>query len=252
MSVHETAGAGFERGADEYERGRPSYPQTAVEDIASALRLGPDLVVTDIAAGTGKLTRLLLPTGATVVAVEPVAAMRAMLSKTAPSAIPVAAVAEAMPFDDESLDAATVAQAFHWFEAEVALAEIARVLRPGGGMALIWNERDMAVPWQVELKQLMTRIAGTEMARYRSGEGVWERALAADARFTPVDHRRYANDVEMDRSTFAARISSTSYVSALDNAARIAVVDEALRLAPLGERIVEKYVTEVYLCSRTS
>ena len=98
-----------------------------MEDLAERLRLGPGRTVVDLAAGTGKLTRELVRTGAEVIAVEPLAEMRAELP---PEATALEGTAEAIPLGDGSADAVTVAQAFHWFDAEPALAEIHRVLRP--------------------------------------------------------------------------------------------------------------------------
>src|SRR5690606_25154234 len=130
--IPDAAAEGFGRGAEAYESARPSYPPDAVGEIATVCDVGPGRRVLDLAAGTGKLTRLLVPTGAEVVAVEPVAEMRAVLSAVLPGVEALDGTAEAIPLPDASVDAVTVAQAFHWFDPPVALAEIARVLRPGG------------------------------------------------------------------------------------------------------------------------
>ena len=104
-------------------------------------------MVADVAAGTGKLTRLLTSRGATVVAVEPVAGMRAQLVEAVPGVRAIGAVAEALPVRARSLDAVTVAQAIHWFDRDAALAELRRVLRPGARLGVIGNHRDRSVPW---------------------------------------------------------------------------------------------------------
>ena len=119
------AAEGFQQGADAYERARPSYPAEAVAFLVGHAGLGPDRRVLDLAAGTGKLTRLLVPSGAEVVAVEPVEAMRAVLREAEPELEVLDGTAEAIPLGDGSVDAVTVAQAFHWFDAPAALAEIA-------------------------------------------------------------------------------------------------------------------------------
>jgi SAM-dependent methyltransferase len=245
LELHPAAAAGFERGAEDYERGRPGFAPGAVALIGGHVGEG---TVVDLAAGTGKLTRV-IPAS---VAIEPVAAMRSLLPVTCPGVAAVGGVAEAIPLRDASVDGMTVAQAFHWFEAERALDEIARVLRPGAGLALVWNDRDRTVEWQDRLKDLMTRVAGPLMPRYRSGDRIWEAALAADERFTPVEKHEFPNPVELDRATFAARIASTSYVSILPDDERQAVIEEALALVPPEEPFVERYVTEVHVCSRTS
>ena len=128
----------FDRAAEEYERGRPGYADAALD----ALGLPADSVVLDLAAGTGKLTRQLVPRFARVIAVEPLDGMRAQLERVVPGAEALVGTAESIPLDDDSVDAVFVAEAFHWFGTSAALDEIARVLRPGGTLAVLFNERD--------------------------------------------------------------------------------------------------------------
>src|SRR5689334_21961146 len=157
MAVHAVAKAGFEDPAD-YEAARPSYPPEAVDWFRDQLGIGTGKVVCDLAAGTGKLTRLLVPLGADVVAVEPVSGMRQTLHELLP-AVPIAAgTAEALPLADRSVDALTVAQAFHWFDFDHAIAEFARVIRPGGGLGLCWNARDRSVEWVDAVWAVMDRV----------------------------------------------------------------------------------------------
>src|SRR3954471_16036477 len=137
----------FGPAAADYERARPSYPPEAIEVLRRELAVGPGLRVCDLAAGTGKLTRLLVATGADVVAVEPVPGMRAQLAEVLPEIEALDGTAEAIPLDDASVDAVTVAQAFHWFKFDEALAEIKRVLRPGGWVVILFNRRDERVDW---------------------------------------------------------------------------------------------------------
>src|SRR5947208_10781774 len=122
MRVHPAA-AGFARAAGVYERARPEYPPEAVAWLVDRLDLPPGRVVVDVAAGTGKLTRLLVPSGARVVAVEPLAEMRAQLEEAVPSVEALEGTAEALPLADDFADAVTVAAAFHWFRAAEALPE---------------------------------------------------------------------------------------------------------------------------------
>ena len=143
--IPEAAAQGFGQGAEAYESARPSYPPDAVGEIARVCALGPGRRVLDLAAGTGKLTRLLVPAGAEVVAVEPVAAMREVLGSVLPGVEALDGTAESIPLPDASVDAVTVAQAFHWFDAPVARAEIARVLGGGGARVLVWDTRDRSV-----------------------------------------------------------------------------------------------------------
>jgi SAM-dependent methyltransferase len=133
--------------AEAYAYGRPSYP---IEAVRWSLPDGARTVL-DLAAGTGKLTQRLLELDLGVIAVEPLAQMRALIPR---EARPVAGTAEAIPLDDASVDAVLVGQAYHWFDAARALPEIARVLRPGGTVGLLWNMDDDRVPWVARLCDL--------------------------------------------------------------------------------------------------
>ena len=136
----------FDTVAEQYERARPEYADEAVDWLVERLGLGPESRTLDLAAGTGKLTRQLVRRGLDVVAVEPGDEMRAVLRRVLPEVEALPGTAEAIPLPDASVDAVTAGQAFHWFEREPALAEMARVLRPGGGLALLWNAWDAADP----------------------------------------------------------------------------------------------------------
>jgi SAM-dependent methyltransferase len=241
------AGAGFTAGAEAYERGRPSDPQTAVDFLIGELGIGPGRLVVDLAAGTGKLTRLLVPTEADVVAVEPVSAMRQQLQNALPR-VPVAAgTAEAIPIGPERVDAVTVAQAFHWFDAPRALAEIAGVLRPGGGMGLIWNERDESVPWVKELGRV---IRWDVCMPYRVGTD-WRTVVDASGRFTPMGRQQFAYGQEVDVDGLVDRVASTSYVAAMTEAERTPLLERVRALVDgFPPRFTLPYVTETYWCHR--
>ena len=150
--VHPTAWAGFTRSAAAYERARPDYPAGALGWLAERLGLTAGATVLDLAAGTGKLTRPLLAAGFEVIAVEPVAEMRSALPA---EATVLDGLAERIPLPAASVDAVTVAQAFHWFAGDAALAEIHRVLRPGAALGLIWNRRRMSDPLNQEIEELI-------------------------------------------------------------------------------------------------
>ncbi|MGH9279466.1 MAG: class I SAM-dependent methyltransferase, partial [Acidimicrobiales bacterium] len=166
-------------------------------DVVDLLGLWPGRTVLDLAAGTGKLTRLLVPSGARVVGVEPLAEMRAELAGVLPEVEAVEGTAEAIPLGDGTADAVTVAQAFHWFDGARALDEIHRVLRPQGGLAMLWNVRDRTVEWVNRLADITEPYA--DAPRYRTGE--WREAFATTEAFTTLEGRRYAFEHEVDAPT---------------------------------------------------
>jgi protein-L-isoaspartate O-methyltransferase len=186
LSLHPVA-AGFARAADVYERTRPEYPPDAVAWLADRLELRPESVVVDVAAGTGKLTRLLVPSGARVVAVEPLPEMRAQLREAVPGVEALEGTAEAPPLPDACADAVTVAAAFHWFRRDEALAEFARVLRPGGRLAIVYNLRDPESELQQELSRML-ELHGGNGSRGSVGSTPWPtsgRAVSSVHRSTP-------------------------------------------------------------------
>ena len=126
----------FNRAAEAYERGRPGWPPKVLD----LLPVPDEATVLDVGAGTGKLTRVLTARYAKVIALEPLAELRTILAERVPHAEALSGVAEAIPLDDGSVDAVFTGQAFHWFANDIAVAEIARVLRPGGVLARLWNE----------------------------------------------------------------------------------------------------------------
>src|SRR4051812_24312774 len=137
--LHPAAAKGFTRGTDAYVRGRPDFPPAAIDWLLGDLALGPGKTVIDLGAGTGKFTRLLIETGAVVIAVEPSATMLERLARDLPGVAALRGTAQAIPLTEASIDAVVCAQAFHWFASAAALAEIRRVLKPGGMLGLIWN-----------------------------------------------------------------------------------------------------------------
>jgi SAM-dependent methyltransferase len=237
--------AGFSHAADVYERGRPTYTAESFRKIVDALNIGFGRRILDLAAGTGKFTRLLRATGADVVAVEPSTAMRAELARILPDVDCRDGKAESIPLPDQSVDAVTVAQAFHWFDPAQALPEIARVLRPGGGLSLIWNERDESVPWVAE----MSRVIRWDTKRPFGLSTDFAAVLNASGLFTPTEVTRLHWNDEIDRETFSARIASVSYIALLSPTERHQIIDEALRLiANFPERFSMPYVTDIYIC----
>jgi len=211
--------------------------------------------VVDVAAGTGKLTRLLLPFGAEVVAVEPVEAMRLALRAALPGVRVAAGTAEAIPLAESSVDAATVAQAFHWFDAPAALCELHRVQRPGGRLALVWNVRDeeRSAFW-AGVSELMAPLRG-DTPSHRSVE--WRRAFDGTELFTPLETTSFRYDHPTTRDGAVDRVLSTSFVAALPSSDQAAIRDRVLSLldadpeiGPGADEFVLRYGTDVQWCSR--
>ena len=221
-AIPEEAARGFQLGAADYEVGRPGYPEAAITRLADELGLGPERVIVDLAAGTGKLTRALLGLGARLVAVEPVAGMREQLGRAVPGVEVRDGTAEHMPLDSSSVDAVFVAQAFHWFDVPAAAAEIHRVLVPGGGLAVVRNEWDESVQWIVAMRDLIAAHA-SRVERDRSDD--WREALAASGRFSPYQEAIFPNPVRVSPEVLRARVASLSFVALLDDAARERLLD---------------------------
>jgi SAM-dependent methyltransferase len=134
-----------------YERGRPSYPPEAIDWL-----LPPGARdVLDLGAGTGKLTTRLAERGLDVIAVDPIAEMLEVLSNSLPDTPALLGTAEQIPLPDSHVDAVLVAQAWHWVDPERAIPEVARVLRPGGRLGLVWNTRDERLGWVKDLGRII-------------------------------------------------------------------------------------------------
>jgi ubiquinone/menaquinone biosynthesis C-methylase UbiE len=244
MSVHPAA-AGFARAADVYERARPEYPPEAVAWLADRLELGPGRVVVDVAAGTGKLTRLLVPSGAQVVAVEPLPEMREQLEEAVPGVEALDGMAEALPLPDDFANAITVAAAFHWFRRDEALPELARVLHPGGRLAIVYNLRDPESELQQELSRMLERH-GAELAGMRAIDT--GAILEESPLFGSPEHAEFRHEQHFDAAGMVERISSISYVALLEGRER---EDFLTQVRELGERQVSPfafpYVTQIWI-----
>lgn len=245
MGVHEVAAQGFSS-ADAYERARPEYPAAAVDALVAALALGPGTTVVDLGAGTGKLTRALVPTGARLIAVEPLAGMRAELARAVPAVHGVGGTAEAIPLAAGAVDAVVAAQAFHWFSGDEAVAEIHRILRPGGGLGLVWNELVWSVPWVGALGAILDPLAAS-LPRFRTGR--WRDALDRTDRFGPLDERRFPFSRPLDRASVVDWVATTSWVAVLPDDERAGVLRQvAAAVAEEPEPVEVPYETCVYWC----
>jgi SAM-dependent methyltransferase len=234
--LHPATG-GFSDG-ERYERGRPGYPQAAIDAICSELDLRRGRTVLDLAAGTGKLTRLLVPSGADVVAVEPVPEMREKLT----GVVALAGTAEQIPLAHASVDAVTVGQAFHWFDAAVALREIHRVLRAGGGLALIWNARDERQPLQAALSEIFDRYEGDTPRRSQRN---WKTMLAESGLFERPRRLLFPHVQAVDEQGVVDRVLSVSFIASLPAREQAKVERRARELAHGAAEL--HYMTELYL-----
>jgi len=216
----------FDRSAARYERGRPGYPSAAVDFLAARFDLGPGSTILDLASGTGKFTRALRSTGAALLAVEPMPGMQREFQRAVPDVPVLPGRADAIPLPDSFVDAVVVAQAFHWFHHVRALREIARVLRPGGGLGLIWNNRDLTVPWVREYTRLVDRHGLPRPRRHEAWEAVFRRRSSP---FGPVRRRVFPNPQYLTPDALVDRTLSESRVQAQPAAVR-RVVERELRV----------------------
>lgn len=210
-------------------------------------------VALDVGAGTGKFTRALARGRLRVVAVEPTDEMRREFRRVVRSVPMVGGRVEHLPIRTGSVDLVTVAQAFHWFPARRALGEFARVLRPSGGVALVWNRRDRSVPWMADLTKLLDEY---DPGIPRVHEERWRPALRSNSHFLRPGLRGFHHIQRVDLDTMLARVLSISYIGALPAAQRRVVSRRVIELvkerglAGRGGRIPMPYVTEVYTLAR--
>jgi ubiquinone/menaquinone biosynthesis C-methylase UbiE len=186
------------------------YQPELVRWLVEQLGIEPGTTVADVAAGTGKLTRQLVPTGARVVAVEPLDEMRAQLEAAVPGVAALAGSAEALPLPDASADAITVASAMHWFDLDRALPEFHRVLRPGGGLGVVGQGRDLSQP----LQQAVQEIIGRYLPDSSEFDG-WQKQVTASGLFEPGETFEARFDQLLDAEGLAERIGTISYIARL-------------------------------------
>jgi MOSC domain-containing protein YiiM/ubiquinone/menaquinone biosynthesis C-methylase UbiE len=249
MAIHESAAKGFAAGADAYERGRPEYSLEAIERLVAELAIGPRSRVLDLAAGTGKLTRQLVATGAELVAVEPVAEMRAKLEAVVPGAEALEGTAEAIPLPNHSVDAIVVGQAFHWFDGIRAVSEIRRVLKPEGVLGLIWQARELSRPWIERLDSIIDRVDDGH-PRFRTM--AWREVFDRTALMEPLQTATFRIVQRGTPETIVDRVASISYIAAMSESRRTAVLGEVRELLEkdpdtAGVEIVElPYTAHIY------
>ena len=238
MSPREAPPDAFGRTAREYELGRPEWPVEFLDQVVAKLGMGPEAAVLDLGAGTGKLTRALVPRFARVIAVEPDDAMRAVLEEVVPGAESLPGSAEAIPLADGEVDAIFTGEAFHWFATTETLRELARVLRPRGRLAILWNIfQDETPPLSPEAKALLDdafeRGGVPGLAKVLSGR--WREAFSGSS-FEELREEEYEYELDVDRETFVARMLSVSSIAVQPEEDRTAFAERLREFLPAETR----------------
>jgi SAM-dependent methyltransferase len=238
LAERAAAGDKFGNAAREYELGRPPWPAELIDQVSGKLGLGSDSTVLDLAAGTGKLTRDLVPRFGRVIAVEPDPGMRAVLEEVVEGAEALAGSAEAIPLPGDSVDAVFTAEAFHWFASDETVAEIARVLRPGGGFGILWNidfgDIEPALPDEVEsaLDEAFARGGAPGLPKVLSG--FWRAPIEA-APFKPLRQLEVERTIVSDDERWLANMLSVSSIASQSDEARAELAERLRGRVPAGE-----------------
>jgi ubiquinone/menaquinone biosynthesis C-methylase UbiE len=218
----DAAARSFDETATLYERARPGWPTEALRDLG----IHRDATVLDLGAGTGKLTRMLVEQFDRVVAVEPLDGMRALLTALVPQARVLTGHAEMIPLADNSCDAVFCAENFHWFDGDLAVAQIVRVLRPGGTLILLWNvPAKPTEPSITAAADLLQRRGSSEraVARYDSGE--WRKPFIG-SRFEQLREAHSFHAQSVDREELLAYFASMSWIAVLPEQERRDLLEE--------------------------
>ena len=232
MELHPLA-AQFASVADVYERGRPEYAPAVVGALAAELGLTAGDPVLDLAAGTGKLTRALVAFGLDVVAVEPQRSLREKLAERVGADRVREGVAEAIPLEDASVAAVTVADAFHWFDAGRALPEIRRVLRPAGALAVIATVPDWSgASWGHELGAL---VVGSRPEHPHFDGPPWQESVRADGAWAEPREIRVTTIHPADRQRIVDHLASMSWIAGMPEPQRAETVERMRALVLEGD-----------------
>ena len=241
----------FGRTAREYELGRPGWPVELLDQVIDELGLEPDAEVLDLGAGTGKLTRELVPRFERVVAVEPDDAMRAVLEEVVPAAEALAGRGEAIPLADGSVDAVFSAEAFHWFAGEESVAEIARVLRPRGALVILWNIpvefADLGEEAEAVIDEAFERGGVPGLPRVLSGE--WRRPVE-DGPFEELHEAELDRDVLNTRDEWIANLLSVSSIAHQSEEDRAAFASRLRELVPADREVRRRIRTVAHWTRR--
>jgi SAM-dependent methyltransferase len=241
-------GTAFGRTAREYEFGRPEWPAELLDLVISECGIPADATVLDLGAGTGKLTRALVPRFARVIAVEPDDEMRAVLEEVVAAADALAGEGEAIPIEDDSVGAVFSGEAFHWFATSRTVAEVERVLRPGGAFVFLWNIFEGHVePELGEASRLISEAfaRGGRPGQARVVSGEWRQAFDGSG-FGPIHDEELVRDVATDRERWLANIVSVSSVASQSAEARAELTKRLRELAPADAEYRRRFRTVAY------
>jgi SAM-dependent methyltransferase len=248
LAERSAPGDAFGRTAREYEIGRPEWPGELLDRVISECAIAADATVLDLGAGTGKLTRALMARFARVIAVEPDDEMRAVLEEVVTGAEALAGEGEALPLEDASVDAVFSGEAFHWFATRRTVAELERVLRPGGVFVFLWNIFEAHVePELGEASRLISEAfaRGGRPGQSRVVSGEWRQAFEGSG-FGPIHEDELVRDVATDRQRWLANIVSVSSVAAQSADARAELKDRLRELAPADAEYRRRFRTVAY------
>jgi SAM-dependent methyltransferase len=248
VTIDPRAATGFANRADVYDRVRPSYPRVAVATVARSFGLSDASTALDLAAGTGKLTRVVVELVGRVIAVEPSQPMLAELRAQLPRVDAISGTAEAIPLVRDSVDAVFVGEAFHWFDAAEACREIARVLRPGGGLALLWNRArwtEADLPWLPTFDALVKpyrQAAGPFPAERER----WTVPLQETRLFAPPSSAETDNLHRLSADDFVALVGSWTWIANLPDQERADVLAAVRDLLGDQPSVTLRYRTEIH------
>ena len=253
--VHASAQQGFSTQAATYAQGRPNYPRQLTGWLTDVLGVDAHSLVVDLGAGTGKFTRLLSTLAPTLIAVEPVQAMGAQLTRLLPDVRLVNGTADAIPLETASADAVVCAQAFHWFSTQAALAEIHRVLKPDGRLGLVWNVRDESVDWVAAITEIITPYEG-DTPRFHTGH--WRVPFTGEYFRAPQKTCFAYHHVGSPQEVIMDRFLSVSFIAALPAAQKATVTAQLRTLIDTHpalrgrDTVAFPYQTQAYQCERLS